>query len=131
MASCSTCGAGLTGAFCAACGSAAGGQELAASEDPAVEYARLLTHRLRTERHGIPALLSFFIPGLGQMVKGQFLWGVGIFLAAAVFGAACVFLVGIPLLGVLWIWQVYEAYAKPDAALADEVQRVMTRRPMT
>ena len=24
-----------------------------------------------SQKHGVPALLSFFIPGLGQIVKGQ------------------------------------------------------------
>jgi hypothetical protein len=24
-----------------------------------------------TQKHGVPAILSFFIPGLGQIVKGQ------------------------------------------------------------
>jgi hypothetical protein len=31
-----------------------------------------------SQKHGIPALLSFFIPGLGQMVKGEVGKGIGI-----------------------------------------------------
>ncbi|MGB9939008.1 hypothetical protein [Methanosarcina sp.] len=60
--------------------------------------------------HGVPALFSFFIPGLGQLVKGDLSKAVGIWAALAF----CLFMsiVGIGfLMGlVVWIAQVYDAY---------------------
>lgn len=77
-----------------------------------------------TQRHGLPALLSFFIPGLGQMVKGQFLVGILIMIATAFFALLCAVGIGFVLLPLLWIVQLYDAYVKPDAALAADMKRL-------
>jgi len=68
-----------------------------------------------------PAVLSFFVPGLGQIVKGDFVKGLSILISMA----ACwfVFLEFILLLNAIilsiiiflaltsyWIWNVYDAY---------------------
>jgi hypothetical protein len=58
--------------------------------------------------HGIPALFSFFIPGLGQLVKGHLFKALGIWIALIVTGATPI--VGIPLGLIIWIWQIYDAY---------------------
>ncbi|WP_324672014.1 hypothetical protein [Hymenobacter sp. GOD-10R] len=61
--------------------------------------------------HGVPALISFFIPGLGQLIKGQFLKA---FIIWAV-GGTLSFLLGwtivVPFL--IWAWNVYDAYNSP------------------
>lgn len=55
--------------------------------------------------HGIPALLSFFVPGLGQLVKGQVIKGVLIFIGF--FAGLFAFIIpGI----IVWIWQIIDAY---------------------
>lgn len=58
-----------------------------------------------SQKHGLPALLSFIIPGLGQLVKGHVGKGILIF-----FG----FLIGLIILvlpGVIvWIYGIYDAY---------------------
>jgi TM2 domain-containing membrane protein YozV len=57
------------------------------------------------QKHGVPALLSFFCPGLGQLVKGDIGKGIGMFMGAFVglcFG-------GIPTL-IIWIWSMVDAY---------------------
>ncbi len=56
-------------------------------------------------KHGLPALLSFFIPGLGQIIKGQVGKGVLCFFGV---GIGLVFLV-IPGV-IIWVWQVADAY---------------------
>ena len=61
--------------------------------------------------YGIPALISFFIPGLGQLIKGQFLkafiiWAVG---GSLSFLLAWTFVVPF----VIWAWNVYDAYNSP------------------
>jgi hypothetical protein len=61
--------------------------------------------------YGLPALLSFFIPGLGQLIKGQILKA---FLIWAVGGALSFFLVWtIVVPFVIWAWNVYDAYNDP------------------
>jgi TM2 domain-containing membrane protein YozV len=66
----------------------------------------------RNQRHGIPALLSFFIPGLGQLVKGQFLKGVGVFVGTGISIALIYMMIGIVTTPLLWIWQLYDAYRR-------------------
>lgn len=128
---CPNCGADLAGMFCAKCGAHHTGQVVV--DAPAVSLARTegeiyrlreLERRLHSDRHGVPLLLSFFIPGLGQMVKGQFLSGLAVMFMTAVFGFLCVFGFGIPLLLVLWIAQLYDAYVKPDASTVAELKRL-------
>lgn len=57
------------------------------------------------QKHGVPAVLSFFIPGLGQLVKGQVGKGILIFIGVAI---GLVFLV-VPGV-IIWIWQIVDAY---------------------
>ncbi len=61
-------------------------------------------HGIR-QSHGVPALLSFFIPGLGQIVKGQV--GKGILILIGFFiGLAALVLPGV----IIWLWQIVDAY---------------------
>lgn len=60
--------------------------------------------------HGVPALFSFFVPGLGQLVKGDFLKAIGIWLAFMVTGAMHLFGTGFLIWAIIWIWQLYDAY---------------------
>ncbi|SIT94032.1 hypothetical protein [Pontibacter indicus] len=59
------------------------------------------------QTHSFPALISFFIPGLGQLIKGHL---KGIFIW--VFGGILTFFFWwtfiIPF--ILWAWNVYDAY---------------------
>ncbi len=63
------------------------------------------SNKVNTQKHGLPALLSFFIPGLGQLVKGQVGKGVIIFIGTAI-GLALLVIPGI----IIWIWQIIDAY---------------------
>lgn len=56
-------------------------------------------------KHGLPALLSFFIPGLGQLVKGEVGKGILIFIGFII----GIFLFVVPGM-ILWIWQIIDAY---------------------
>ncbi len=78
------------------------------------------TKPVSNTKHGVPALLSFFVPGLGQLIKGHFLkaiaiWGSGILIAFLFFGSLYSGQVGlsnfiylIPF--AVWLWNVYDAY---------------------
>lgn len=58
-----------------------------------------------SSKNGIPALLSFFIPGVGQMVKGQVGRGI-LILIATVIGYMFLVIPGL----VIHIWQITDAY---------------------
>ncbi len=60
--------------------------------------------------HGVPALLSFFVPGLGQIVKGQVLKAIIIWLALGISWLLQFVLIGFILLPLIWLWQIYDAY---------------------
>lgn len=63
---------------------------------------------MSNQKHGIPALVSLFIPGLGQMIKGDFIKGIMIWIVG---GLAAFFLwwtVIVPL--VIYLWNIYDAY---------------------
>ena len=57
------------------------------------------------QKHGIPALLSFFIPGLGQIIKGQVGKGIFTFIGFSI-GIILLVIPGI----IIWIWQIVDAY---------------------
>jgi len=61
--------------------------------------------------HGVPAVMSFFMPGLGQLVKGHVGKGLGTWAAMACAGVAA-FFVGYTVLAIpaIWIWGIYDAY---------------------
>jgi TM2 domain-containing membrane protein YozV len=58
-----------------------------------------------SQKHGVPALLSFFIPGLGQIVKGQIGKGILTFIEISL-GLIMLVIPGI----IIWIWQIMDAY---------------------
>ena len=60
--------------------------------------------------HGVPALFSFFIPGLGQLVKGQVFKALGIWTALIISVFMSVIGIGILMGMVVWIAQIYDAY---------------------
>jgi TM2 domain-containing membrane protein YozV len=65
-----------------------------------------MTETINTDqKHGIPALLSFFFPGLGQIIKGQVGKGILAFLGVAL-GLMLFIIPGI----IVWIWQIADAY---------------------
>lgn len=70
----------------------------------------------------MPALISFFIPGLGQLVKGDFLIGFLVWVSMIVAGLSCMFYVGFVLLPIFWVVQLYDAYTSPDAATKQELK---------
>ncbi|PKV75301.1 hypothetical protein [Pontibacter ramchanderi] len=63
---------------------------------------------MHKQTHSLPALISFFIPGLGQLIKGHVLKGIFIW----IFGGILTFFFWwtfiIPF--ILWAWNVYDAY---------------------
>ena len=108
MAFCQTCGTAVTDGsrFCPSCGRGQPG----APATPVAAPASI------PEKYGVAALLSFLLPGLGEVVKGQILKAILIWLGTIVFVVLSFVVIGLPLLLVLWLWQIYDAYNSPQTA---------------
>jgi len=63
------------------------------------------------QTYGVPALLSFFIPGLGQLIKGQILKAFLIWAVGGVVGFLLAWTLIVPF--IIWAWNVYDAYNDP------------------
>ena len=74
------------------------------------EYHRDFYPHSPPKNSGIAAVLSFFWPGLGQIYNGEIGKGILLFLLTIVFAVLSFLLIGIPLLLVLWVWSMYDAY---------------------
>ena len=61
--------------------------------------------------YGLPALLSVFIPGLGQLIKGQIMKAFLIWVLGGIVGFLLAWTLIVPF--VLWAWNVYDAYNDP------------------
>lgn len=60
------------------------------------------------QKHGMPALVSFFIPGLGQIIKGQIMKGILIWIVGGLVGFFLLWTIIVPF--AIWAWNVYDAY---------------------
>lgn len=58
----------------------------------------------------IAAVLSFFIPGLGQFYTGQMVKAIVLFVLAVVFGGLSTIMIGIPFYLLVWLYSMYDAY---------------------
>lgn len=65
------------------------------------------------QKYGVPALLSFFLPGLGQLVKGQIGKGIGIFIGWFFSFILILTIIGAVVPLIIWIWQIIDAYNSP------------------
>ncbi len=63
------------------------------------------------QTYGLPALLSIFVPGLGQLIKGQILKAFLIWAVGGVISFLLVWTMVVPFL--IWAWNVYDAYNSP------------------
>lgn len=59
---------------------------------------------------GIAVVLSFFIPGLGQLYNGQIGKGIVVMIVSFIFAASMILIIGFILYPLLWLWNLYDAY---------------------
>ena len=59
---------------------------------------------------GLAVILSFLIPGLGQIYCGQIGKGVLMVILSFIFGLLSFILIGIPFYIILWVYSMYDAY---------------------
>ncbi len=67
----------------------------------------------RTRSLGVAAVLSFFIPGLGHIYKGELFAGFRLIVSATMTFAVCYFAC-VPILwigyAIVWVFAIYDAY---------------------
>lgn len=61
-----------------------------------------------TQKYGIPTLLSFFVPGVGQLVKNHITKAIGIWIIGGLVGFFLWWTFIAPF--IIWVWNVYDAY---------------------
>lgn len=66
------------------------------------------------QKYGFPAVLSLFIPGLGQIVKKDIGKGIMIFCGMVLSFLLMFILIGFITTPILYIWQIYDAYNKEE-----------------
>lgn len=69
-----------------------------------------VNYQQKTRSPGLAAVLSFFIPGLGQVYNGQVLTGIGCMVIAAILAALIFIGIGLILYPIFWLYCVYDAY---------------------
>ena len=62
------------------------------------------------QKHGLPALVSFIFPGLGQIIKGHVGKGILIIVGMIISFLLVTVAIGLITTPILWIWNVYDAY---------------------
>ena len=94
-------------AFCSSCGEVI---KKEAEICPKCGVRQKSASAFANEKYAVPAILSFFLPGLGQIIKKEV--GKGIVIMLAIFASLLLMLVGIGFLTypIIWIWSVYDAY---------------------
>jgi len=70
-----------------------------------------------TRHPGVAAVLSFVIPGLGQIYNGELGKGFGFVAGVIISGLLCALYIGMLLLPILWIWAVIDAYKTAETAI--------------
>lgn len=101
---CSNCGEEIDDvAFCPHCG-------------VSTTKATVETTLIKTRSPGVAAIMSFFIPGLGQIYNGEILGGLGAMLIIIILMVSIVELGvwGLLLLVGFWVYCIYDAYQGPS-----------------
>ena len=98
--------------FCPSCGSQLQFSEAEICPDCGVRIKVPATASTSTnlKEPFLAAILSFLIPGLGQIYNGEVEKGIGYFLVSFVCGLLIFVLIGIILLPIWYIYVIYEAY---------------------
>lgn len=66
---------------------------------------------MQKQTYGLPGVLSFFIPGLGQLIKGHIAKGILIWLVGGILTFFLFWTIVVPL--GIWVWNIYDAYNSP------------------
>ena len=124
MKYCKNCGKQLSDEdkFCNKCGTKISATKKVKTKPQKTEKSDISVSP--SEKHVLPAILSFFVPALGQFIKGQVRWGLTIWLwfilgnlligaVSGIFGGFTIIMFIVFNL-FMWIYQIYDAYNAPE-----------------
>jgi len=130
MKYCKNCGEELddTDKFCEKCGTKTKVKPSTKKSDKSEIHSDISVSP--SNKHVLPAILSFFIPAIGQFVKGQVKWGLTIWLwfilgnlligaLSGIFGWFSIILF-IAFNLFMWVYQIYDAYNAPEIELKEK-----------
>lgn len=123
---CIRCGGGARNPVCAKCRRIVGDVH-SPSELALVESENQIIEEAASRRYSFEGICSFFIPGLGQLLKGHFLKAIGIWLGYAF----CILIIlwgGLALMLILWLSQLDDAFRCPDSGTRAALQKIADRR---
>jgi len=123
---CLRCGGGARHPVCAKCRRIVGAIE-SPQELALVETENQFIEDAVTRRHLAPAIASFFIPGMGQIMKLRVLTAIGIWLLMLIC-VALFFLGGLYFMAAIWLAQVGDAYKSPDYGTRSKLLAIGRRR---
>jgi TM2 domain-containing membrane protein YozV len=111
---CPNCGKNTPeGKFCESCGASV--QTTQTFQQPVAQqpvYAQQpAVASMQKKSAGVALILSFFLPGLGQIYNGQTGKGIGMIILSVIFWLLSTIVIGIPFYIILWIYGMYNAYS--------------------
>ena len=62
------------------------------------------------KKSGVAAVLSFLIPGLGQIYNGQIIKGIQFIVISVILSVLTIILIGFILYPIFWIYTIIDAY---------------------
>lgn len=77
---------------------------------------------IHAKNEGIAAVLSFIFIGLGQIYNGQIAKGILFLVVGIIFAVLIIFLIGIILYPVFWIYNIYDAYSTAKKINAGQIR---------
>jgi len=66
---------------------------------------------IERKNEGLAAVLSFFVPGLGQIYNGQIGKGIVMIVLGIVIAFSIILLIGFILYPIFWLWGIYDAFS--------------------
>ena len=111
---CPNCGKNTPeGKFCESCGASV--QTTQTFQQPVAQQP-VYTQQpaaavMQKKSAGVAVILSFFLPGLGQIYNGQIGKGIGMIILSVIFWLLSSILIGIPFYIILWVYGMYNAYS--------------------
>ena len=112
---CPNCGKNTPeGKFCESCGASVQTTQTfqqPVAQQPVYAAQQPAAAMMQKKSAGVAVILSFFLPGLGQIYNGQIGKGIILIILSVVFWLLSSIVIGIPLYIILWIYGMYNAYS--------------------
>lgn len=87
-----------------------------------VRVKQVSVHR-EMKSSGIAVILSFFIPGLGQIYNGQIGKGILFIIIGFILALSMIVLIGFVLYPIFWIYNMYDAYKTAEGINLEQASK--------